>query len=96
MEKLRPYPHVFTPIRIGPVRVKNRLQFSPVVSAHARTLTGEVTRDLIEFVGAQARSGAGIVTIGATPVNDDRARDFYGSMSVVHDYDIAELALVAE
>jgi 2,4-dienoyl-CoA reductase-like NADH-dependent reductase (Old Yellow Enzyme family) len=87
---------VFTPIRIGPVTAKNRIQFSPVVSAHARTLTGEVTTDLIEFVGAQARSGAGIVTIGATPVDDDRARDFYGSVSVAHEYDIAGLKLVAQ
>jgi len=90
------YPHVFTPIRIGNMTVKNRIQFSPVVSAHAHALTGEISRDLIEFVAAQARSGAGIVTIGATPVDYERARDFYGSMSVVNDYDTAKLKLVAE
>ena len=51
---------------------------------------------MIEFVGAQARSGAGIVTIGATPVDYDRARDFYGSMSVVNDYDVQKLTLIAD
>ena len=78
------------------MRVKNRIQFSPVVSAHAHPLSGEINNDLIEFVGAQARSGAGIVTIGATPVDYDRARDFYGSMSVVNDYDVQKLKLVAD
>jgi 2,4-dienoyl-CoA reductase-like NADH-dependent reductase (Old Yellow Enzyme family)/thioredoxin reductase len=96
MKSFHNYPHVFTPIKIGNMTVKNRIQFSPVVSAHAHAFTGEVSADLIEFVGAQARSGAGIVTIGATPVDDDRARDFYGSMSVVHDYDTQGLKLIAD
>ncbi len=96
MGKFNNYPHVFTPIKIGNMMVKNRIQFSPVVSAHAHAFTGEVSADLIEFVGAQARSGVGIVTIGATPVDDDRARDFYGSMSVVHDYDTQGLKLIAD
>ena len=43
MEKSHPYPHVFAPLRIGPITVKNRIQFSPVVSAHARKFTGKVT-----------------------------------------------------
>jgi 2,4-dienoyl-CoA reductase-like NADH-dependent reductase (Old Yellow Enzyme family)/thioredoxin reductase len=90
------YPHIFRPLKVGNMTVKNRIQFSPVVSAHAHALTGEINTDLIEFVGAQARSGAGIVTIGATPVDYERARDFYGSMSVVHDYDVQALKLMAD
>jgi 2,4-dienoyl-CoA reductase-like NADH-dependent reductase (Old Yellow Enzyme family)/thioredoxin reductase len=96
MGKFNDYPHVFSPLKVGSMTVKNRIQFSPVVSAHAHALTGEITADLIEFVGAQARSGAGIVTIGATPVDYDRARDFYGSMSVVYDYDVQALKLIAD
>ncbi len=96
MTAFHEYPHVFSPLKVGNMTVKNRIQFSPVVSAHAHALTGEINTDLIEFVGAQARSGAGIVTIGATPVDYDRARDFYGSISVVHDYDIQALKLVAD
>jgi len=96
MSKLKNYPHVFTPLKVGNMTVKNRIQFSPVVSAHAHALSGEINVDLIEFVGAQARSGAGIVTIGATPVDYDRARDFYGSMSVVNDYDVPTLKLLAD
>jgi len=96
MAKFNNYPHIFTPLKVGNMTVKNRIQFSPIVSAHAHALTGEINTDLVEFVGAQARSGVGIVTIGATPVDYDRARDFNGSMSVVHDYDIQGLKLIAD
>lgn len=96
MAKFNNYPHVFSPLKVGNMTVKNRIQFSPIVSAHAHALTGEINTDLIEFVGAQARSGAGIVTIGATPVDYDRARDFYGSMSVVHNYNVQAMKLIAD
>ena len=29
------FPHLFSPIDVGPVHLKNRLQFSPMVSGHA-------------------------------------------------------------
>ena len=70
------YPHVFRPITIGSMTLKNRVQFSPIVSGHAETVTGASNNDLVEFLGAQARSGAGLVTIGSSPIDFDRARDF--------------------
>jgi len=48
------YPHVFQPIEVGALTLKNRLQFSPIVSGHAEALTGASTPDLVEFIGAQA------------------------------------------
>ena len=90
------YPHVFQPITIGTMTIKNRVQFAPVVSNHAETVSGAVTHDLIEFLGAQARSGAGLVTIGSSPIDFDRARDFYSCLSVVNDTDVAGLSLLAD
>jgi pyruvate/2-oxoglutarate dehydrogenase complex dihydrolipoamide dehydrogenase (E3) component len=60
MTPFHAYQNVFRSLQVGPLIVKNRIQFSPVVSAHAHPFTGEVNADLIEFVGAQARSGAGL------------------------------------
>jgi 2,4-dienoyl-CoA reductase-like NADH-dependent reductase (Old Yellow Enzyme family) len=74
------YPHVFQPITIGCMTLKNRIQYSPLVSNHADTLSGASNNDLLAFVGAQARSGVGLVTIGSTPIDFDRARDFYGCL----------------
>lgn len=90
------YPHVFRPIAIGNVTLKNRIQYAPVVSNHAETLSGAFTNDLLAFVGAQARSGAALVTIGSSPIDFDRARDFYGCLSVTRDTDIGGLSLLAE
>ena len=85
------YPHIFSPVKIGPVELKNRIVFSPAVSAHASLIEGEVTDGLVEFVGAQARSGVGMVTIGASPVDFDHGRDFIGCLSIRRDEDIFPL-----
>ena len=90
------YPHVFRPIAVGSITLKNRIQFSPIVSRHADPYTGTSTSDLVEFLGAQARSGAGLVTIGSSPIDFDRARDFYGCLSVVRESDVASMSVLAE
>lgn len=90
------YPQVFQPITIGSMTLKNRIQFSPIVSGHAETMTGASNADLVEFLGAQARSGVGLVTIGSSPIDFDRARDYYGCLSVVRDSDVADLSVLAD
>jgi hypothetical protein len=40
------------------------------------TPTGEVTAEFVEFMGAQARTGAALITIGATPINWVNAVDY--------------------
>jgi 2,4-dienoyl-CoA reductase-like NADH-dependent reductase (Old Yellow Enzyme family)/thioredoxin reductase len=96
MSKFNDYPHVFQPCQIGRMELKNRLVFSPVVSGHATIRDGEVTDNLVDFVGAQARTGVSRVGIGATPVDFGRARDFFGCLSVTRDTDIAGIRRLAE
>ena len=92
---LNNFPHVYQPIQVGNMTLKNRIQYSPIVSNHAGLTTGSVTRELFEFVSAQGKTGAGLVTIGSTPVNFNEGRDFYGCLSVTSDYDIPGLAMLA-
>lgn len=96
MPSFNKYPHIFTPVKIRNLRLKNRLVFSPVVSGHAGVVDGQVTESLVQFLGAQARSGVGMVTIGASPVDQGRARDFFGSLSVCRDEDIPGLHRLVE
>lgn len=96
MPSFNKYPHVFTPIKIRNLELKNRLVFSPVVSGHAGVVDGQVTESLVQFLGAQARSGVGMVTIGASPVDQGRARDFFGSLSVCRDEDVPGLHRLVE
>ena len=90
------FPNLFSPVRIRNLELKNRLAFSPVVSGHAGVVDGQVTEALVQFLGAQARSGAGLVTIGASPIDQGRARDFFGSLSVCRDTDIPGLHRLVE
>jgi 2,4-dienoyl-CoA reductase-like NADH-dependent reductase (Old Yellow Enzyme family)/thioredoxin reductase len=90
------FPHVFSPIQVGPVRLKNRIVFAPLVSAHAQSGTGAITDGTVAFVAAQARGGAALITLGSTPVDFERARDFWTDISAVKDADVPMLARVAE
>ena len=96
MADFNPYPHVFSPFSIGNMELKNRLVFSPVVSGHATIRDGEVTDNLVDFIGACARTGVARVGIGATPVDFGRARDFFGCLSVTRDTDVAGIRRLAE
>jgi 2,4-dienoyl-CoA reductase-like NADH-dependent reductase (Old Yellow Enzyme family)/thioredoxin reductase len=59
---------VFQPIKLGPVVAKNRIMVSPAEPFLA-TENGQVTEDFLKFTASLARGGAGIVTVGDSPVN---------------------------
>ena len=88
------YPHVYSPIDVGNITLKNRIQFSPIVSKHVDPVSGEVNGDFLAFVGGQAATGAGLVTIGSTPIDFDRARDFYSCLSVTDEINLGGLNLL--
>ena len=63
---------LFTPIRIGPMEVKNRLVMAPM-SANLSSESGHVTPSLVEFFAARARGGVGLILTGDVTV-DGKAR----------------------
>ena len=93
---LNNFPHVYQPLQVGNMTLKNRIQFSPIVTNHAGYRTGDVTPELLEFVSGQAKTGCALVTIGSTPVNFEEARDFYGCLSATKDDDVHGLATLAD
>ena len=66
------YAHIFKPLRIGPLTVKNRIEVSPA-EPFLCTRDGLVTDEFIAFTAAFARGGAGIVTVGDSPVTQEYA-----------------------
>jgi 2,4-dienoyl-CoA reductase-like NADH-dependent reductase (Old Yellow Enzyme family)/thioredoxin reductase len=96
MANFNDFPNVFKPTAIGRMELKNRVVFSPVVSGHATVREGEVTTDLVDFIGACARTGVARVGIGATPVDFGRARDFFGCLSATRDTDVPGIRRLAE
>ena len=61
------YPHVFQPLKIRGLTLKNRLEYAPTVVLKCSP-EGDVTQEMIDYVAWQADIGVGYLTIGNTPV----------------------------
>ena len=85
----------FQPLNVGADYIKKTACILlPWFSAHADAETGRVTQDLIEYIGGQARNGVSLITIGSTPVDFSRGRDYMGCLSVTNDFDVPGLTLL--
>ena len=89
------YPHVFSPIQIGPLTLKNRLGFSPMV-CNKCTVDGTVTDSMVEFVYSQASTGVGYVTIGDTQVDDDLGGAFMATLNIARKTSIPGMIRLTE
>ncbi len=73
----RKYPHLFTPLKVGPLTFKNRIEAAPI-SVGVLSPDGYLTRENIAFFRLKAKGGAAVVTIGAGVVHTpptSRTRD---------------------
>ncbi|MCD8115667.1 MAG: FAD-dependent oxidoreductase [Oscillospiraceae bacterium] len=61
------YPHVFQPLKLRGVTLKNRLEYAPTVVLKCSP-EGEVTQEMLDYVAWQADTGVSYLTIGNTPV----------------------------
>lgn len=59
-----PFKHLLTPIKIGPVKLKNRIALSPINETMSGT-DGEATEQLLSYYAARAKGGAGLIISGA-------------------------------
>ncbi len=57
------YPHLFSPIRIGNLRLKNRIIAAPT-SPNMITTEGQFTPEMIAYLVEKAKGGAAVVTYG--------------------------------
>ncbi|MDR2089032.1 MAG: NAD(P)/FAD-dependent oxidoreductase [Clostridiales Family XIII bacterium] len=56
------YEHLFSPIAIGKLHVKNRVFMAPM-STHLSDEKGRVTEEMIAYYEARAKGGAGFITV---------------------------------
>ncbi len=89
------FPNALQPLTLRGVTFKNRIQFLPQVCCLS-SADGEVTEDMAAFVGWQARTGAGWITIGDTQVDTERGSCFYGEMNVTSDKYLPGMVHVCE
>lgn len=62
------YPHLFSPLRIGNVKLKNRIICAPT-SPSMITLDGHMTPEMIAYLEKKAQGGAAVVTYGESIVH---------------------------
>ena len=82
--KRNPYPHVFSPITIRGLTLKNRLEYSPTVVLKCNA-DGTMSQEMLDFMEWQARTGAGWVTVGDNPVTHDDTSHWLCEMNVCDD-----------
>lgn len=70
------YPHLFQPLRVGHILFKNRLFSAPIQTSFLDG-NGYYSDYAIHFFAEKARGGAGLVTVGDTPVDSRYAASTY-------------------
>ncbi|HVN72939.1 MAG TPA: NADH:flavin oxidoreductase [Desulfomonilia bacterium] len=58
------FQHILSPIKIGPVEVKNRIALAPM-NETLSGVNGEATEQMLSYFAARAKGGTGIVATGA-------------------------------
>ena len=82
--KANRYPHVFQPITIRGLTLKNRLEYAPTVVLKCNA-DGTMSQDMLDFMEWQAKTGVGWVTVGDTPVTHDNTSHWLCEMNVCND-----------
>ncbi len=75
--------HLFAPVKIGALELRNRLVMSPMETCYA-TRDGVPSPRTIAYYEARARGGVGLITLGACTV-DDRHREVPNSIDFARD-----------
>ena len=89
------FQHVLSPFTFGSVTVKNRIELSPACHMLA-TPDGFVTREMVAYYQSLARGGAGIITIGASPIDYGYAKDHEFQLNLGEDKVINGMSVLAE
>ena len=88
------YPHVFQPLTVRGVTLKNRLEYAPTVVLKCSP-EGEVTQEMLDYVAWQAKTGVGYLTIGNTPVVHTDSSAWVCELNITQDRCIHGLELMA-
>ncbi len=89
------FDHVLSPFTIGNVKLKNRIELAPacyMLASH----DGYVTREMVAYYQNLARGGAGIITIGESPIDLEYASGHEFQLNLNDPKVINGLSVIAE
>ncbi len=93
--KMASWEALLEPVRIGVLAAKNRIEAAPTLTCLAYA-DQSVSRELVEFYRAQAKGGAGIITVLETAIDSDRAITQPTQLNLGSDFYIPALTSVVE
>jgi len=67
--ELYPYDHLFSPIRVNAVTIKNRLVMAPMGNIDMCEETGRPNAKMQQYFFARAKGGVGLITTGLIPIS---------------------------
>jgi 2-enoate reductase len=68
-KKLYPYTHIFSPIQINRITVKNRLVMGPMGNISMAEEMGRPSQKMVKYYAERARGGVGLITTGLVPIS---------------------------
>jgi 2,4-dienoyl-CoA reductase-like NADH-dependent reductase (Old Yellow Enzyme family)/thioredoxin reductase len=93
--KMSSFEHVLSPFTFGNVTVKNRIELAPACYM-LTTADGYATREMIAYYQNLARGGAGIITIGESPIDFEYAKGHEFQLNLGDDKVINGLSRLVE
>jgi 2-enoate reductase len=66
---LYPYDHLFSPIQVNSIKIKNRIVMGPLGNVGIAAETGRPGNKMIQYYVERAKGGAGLITSGLVPVS---------------------------
>ncbi|HNX28564.1 MAG TPA: NAD(P)/FAD-dependent oxidoreductase [Syntrophomonadaceae bacterium] len=88
------YVQLFSPGKIGRLKIKNRVVMAPMTTGYA-SLEGEVTERLLNYYRERAAGGAGVIIAEAAVIDDPIGREGFGQICIDHSKYISGLARLA-
>ena len=67
--RLHPYEHLFSPIQVNSVKIKNRIVMGPMGNVGMADETGRPSNKMIQYYTERAKGGAGLITSGVVLVS---------------------------
>ena len=67
-KKYYPYTHLFSPLQVNRLRIKNRIVMGPMANFNMAEETGRPNDKMIQYFIERARGGVGLITSGLIPI----------------------------
>ena len=70
-KKYYPYTHLFSPVQVNRLRIKNRIVMGPMANINMAEEYGRPNDKMIQYFSERARGGVGLITSGLVPIGQD-------------------------